>query len=48
MLKATTRAPLKTIIRGALPYIVILFLFLGAMLLFPGLATFLPRTAGYS
>ncbi|MGX1305428.1 C4-dicarboxylate transporter DctM subunit [Amorphus suaedae] len=48
VLKATTRAPLKTIIRGALPYIAILFLFLGAILLFPGLATFLPRTAGYS
>lgn len=48
VLKATTRAPLLTIIHGALPYIVILLLFLALMLLFPGLSTWLPRLAGYS
>jgi C4-dicarboxylate transporter DctM subunit len=48
VLKATTRAPLLTIIRGAFPYIVILLLFLALMLLFPGLSTWLPRLAGYS
>lgn len=48
VLKATTRAPLLTIIRGAFPYIVILLLFLGLMLLLPGLSAWLPRLAGYS
>ncbi len=47
VLKATTRAPLATIIRGAVPYIAILVLFLFVMLLLPDLATWLPRRAGY-
>lgn len=48
VLKAATRAPLLTIIRGSLPYIAILLLFLLLMLLFPEISTWLPRHAGYS
>ncbi|MEX0409527.1 TRAP transporter large permease [Aquibium sp. LZ166] len=47
VLKATTRAPLSTIIRGAFPYIVVLVMFLALMFVVPDLATWLPRRAGY-
>lgn len=47
VLKATTQAPLATIIRGAFPYIMILLLFLALLLMVPEIATWLPERAGY-
>lgn len=42
-LQALSQAPLATIIRGALPYVLLMVAMLGVILLFPGLALWLPN-----
>ena len=42
VLRANSSLPMRVIINGALPYVMILLLGLGILTVFPGLATFLP------
>jgi C4-dicarboxylate transporter DctM subunit len=47
VIKGITDAPLAEVIRGVFPYVVLMMIGLILVLIFPGLATWLPRTAGY-
>lgn len=47
VIKGITDAPLSEVVRGAAPYVGLMILGLGLMLLIPGLATWLPYTAGF-
>lgn len=46
-IKGITDAPLSDVIRGALPYVLLMLLGLLLVLLFPSLATWLPYSAGF-
>ncbi len=46
-IKGITDAPLTDVIRGALPYVLLMLLGLMLLLAFPGLATWLPYSAGF-
>ncbi|MGH7604639.1 MAG: TRAP transporter large permease subunit, partial [Gemmatimonadaceae bacterium] len=43
-IKAVTKAPLGEIIRGSLPYVLLIFLCMGLVMAFPQLALWLPGT----
>ncbi|MFV0385976.1 TRAP transporter large permease [Paracoccus sp. (in: a-proteobacteria)] len=47
VIKGITDAPLSDVIRGAAPYVGLMFLGLCILMVFPGLATWLPYSAGY-
>jgi C4-dicarboxylate transporter DctM subunit len=47
VIKGISGAPLAEVIAGAAPYVVLMMLGLAAVLLFPGLATWLPAAAGF-
>jgi C4-dicarboxylate transporter DctM subunit len=47
VIKGITDAPLADVIRGSLPYVVLLILGLMIMIAMPGLATWLPYSAGF-
>lgn len=47
VIKGITNAPLWEVVRGAFPYVLLLVLGLVLLLLFPGLATWLPYSAGF-
>lgn len=47
VIKGITEAPLSEVVRGAAPYVWLMILGLVLMLLLPGLATWLPYSAGY-
>ena len=47
VIKGITGAPLKEVIAGTLPYVVLMMLGLAVVLVFPELATWLPRMAGF-
>lgn len=47
VIKGITDAPLSEVVRGAFPYVLLMLFGLIILLLFPGLATWLPYTAGY-
>jgi C4-dicarboxylate transporter DctM subunit len=47
VIKGITDAPLSEVVRGAAPYVGLMILGLGLMLLVPGLATWLPYSAGF-
>ncbi|NYZ14052.1 TRAP transporter large permease [Azospirillum sp. RWY-5-1] len=46
-IKAITRAPMEQIIRGVMPYVLLLLLGLGLVMAFPGLALWLPGTMAF-
>lgn len=45
--KAITDAPLSEVVRGAFPYVLSMLLGIVVLLMVPGLATWLPYTAGF-
>lgn len=47
VIKGITDAPLSEVIYGSIPYVLIMLLSLAALLVFPGIATQLPLSAGY-
>lgn len=47
VIKGITDAPLGTVIRGAFPYVILMLAGLAMMIAFPGLATWLPYSAGF-
>lgn len=47
VIKGITEAPLSEVVRGAAPYVVLMVLGLALMILVPGLATWLPYSAGF-
>ena len=47
VIKGIARAPLAEVIRGALPYVLLMLTGLAAVLMFEPLATWLPRAAGF-
>lgn len=47
VIKGITEASLSEVVRGAAPYVGLMSLRLVLMLLLPGLATWLPYSAGY-
>ncbi|SIO31055.1 TRAP transporter large permease [Vannielia litorea] len=47
VIKGITDAPLGTIVRGAAPYVALMVVGLALLVLFPGLATWLPTAAGF-
>ncbi|WP_353476029.1 TRAP transporter large permease subunit (plasmid) [Salipiger sp. H15] len=47
VIKGITPAPLAEIVRGAFPYVLIMILGLALLILMPGLATWLPYSAGF-
>ncbi len=47
VIKGIARAPLAEVIRGALPYVLLMLIGLAAVLMFEPLATWLPRVAGF-
>ena len=47
VIKGITSAPLSDVVRGASPYVVLMLGGLIALIAFPGLATWLPYTAGF-
>ena len=47
VIKGITDAPLSEVVRGAFPYVLLMLLGLGILLAFPGLATWLPHSAGF-
>ncbi|MBI3451486.1 MAG: TRAP transporter large permease [Rhodospirillales bacterium] len=46
-IKAITKAPIREIISGVMPYVVLLVIGLGLVIAFPGLALWLPSTMAY-
>lgn len=47
VIKGITDAPLSEVVRGAFPYVILMLLGLFVLLMVPGLATWLPYTAGF-
>ncbi|MEQ9815213.1 MAG: TRAP transporter large permease subunit, partial [Azospirillaceae bacterium] len=47
VIKGITDAPIAEVIRGAAPYVGLMLLGLGLLILLPGLATWLPYSAGF-
>ena len=47
VIKGITDAPLSEVVKGAAPYVVLMLLGLAMLIAFPGLATWLPYTAGF-
>jgi len=47
VIKGIANAPLAEVIRGALPYVILMLIGLFIVLIFPSLATWLPEIAGY-
>jgi C4-dicarboxylate transporter DctM subunit len=47
VIKGITDAPLSDVVRGAAPFVLLMVAGLGALVAFPGLATWLPHEAGF-
>jgi C4-dicarboxylate transporter DctM subunit len=47
VIKGIAKAPMGMIVRGVLPYVVLMLLGLGLMLAVPSLSTWVPATMGY-
>ena len=47
VIKGITDAPLSDVVRGATPFVLLMVAGLGALVAFPGLATWLPHEAGF-
>lgn len=47
VIKGITDAPLARVVRGASPYVALMLLGLGLLFIFPGIATWLPYSAGF-
>lgn len=47
VIKGITDAPLRRVVRGASPYVVLMLVGLGLLFVFPGIATWLPHSAGF-
>lgn len=47
VIKGITTAPLSEIVRGAFPYVILMIVGLAALMMVPGLATWLPYSAGF-
>lgn len=47
VIKGITDAPLSEVVRGAFPYVLLMLFGLALLLVFPGLATWLPYSAGF-
>jgi len=47
VIKGITDAPLSEVVRGAAPYVVLMLIGLALLIAFPGLATWLPYSAGF-
>lgn len=47
VIKGITDAPLKEVVQGAFPYVLLMLLGLGVLLMVPALATWLPYSAGF-
>jgi C4-dicarboxylate transporter DctM subunit len=47
VIKGITDAPLSEVVRGAAPYVLLMIFGLAVLLAAPGLATWLPRSAGF-
>lgn len=47
VIKGITNAPLSEVVRGALPFVLLMLLSLAALIVWPGLATWLPDASGY-
>ncbi len=47
VIKGITDAPLSEVVRGAAPYVVLLIAGLAVLVAVPGLATWLPYSAGF-
>jgi C4-dicarboxylate transporter DctM subunit len=47
VIKGITNAPLSEMVKGAAPYVGLMILGLAILIAWPGLATWLPQTAGF-
>ena len=47
VIKGISDAPLSEVVRGAFPYVILMIVGLALLILVPGLATWLPYSAGF-